>query len=136
MFRSPQVLLVNMKRMDTRVNTCVKEIAPRCKRPEIWPEHGCFQDKRDAMSPGKANTTVMKRLHDWHKSQIIRNICYIFVVNVLVTPQIVFSHATTFMHMSLMYFRLKLLKRLWYLVVIVLSVPFRLTASDYPFGIL
>ena len=87
MFRSPQVLLVNMKRMDTRVNTCVKEIAPRCKRPEIWPEHGCFQDKRDAMSPGKANTTVMKRLHDWHKSQIIRNICYIFVVNVLVTPQ-------------------------------------------------
>jgi hypothetical protein len=36
----------------------------------------CFQDQRDATLPGKANTTVMKRLHDWHKSQIIRNIRY------------------------------------------------------------
>ena len=60
---------------------------PRCKTPKILPEHGCFQDQWDATSPGKANTTVMKRLHDWHKSQIIRNICYIFVVNVSVTPQ-------------------------------------------------
>jgi hypothetical protein len=48
---------------------------PRCKRPKILPEHGCFQDQQDATSPGKVNTTVMKRLHDWHKSQIIRNIC-------------------------------------------------------------
>jgi hypothetical protein len=35
---------------------------PQCKRPEIL--HGCFQDQRDATSPGKANTMVMKRLHD------------------------------------------------------------------------
>jgi hypothetical protein len=55
--------------------------------PKILPEHGCFQDQRDATSPGKANTTVMKRQHDWHKSQIIRNIRYIFVVNASVTPQ-------------------------------------------------
>jgi len=34
---------------------------PRCKRPEILPEHGCFQDQRDAMSPGKANTTVLMK---------------------------------------------------------------------------
>jgi hypothetical protein len=27
---------------------------PHCKRPEILPEHGCFQDQRDATSPGKA----------------------------------------------------------------------------------
>ena len=36
---------------------------PRCKRPEILPEHGCFQDQRDVRRQVKP-TTVMKRLHD------------------------------------------------------------------------